>query len=103
MTADRRRAPIHRVICAAVKLNDGRILCGIRHFDKIMRDQITIGTPKGTPDKLLPGAVQGFVDNCGVFLTREEAWELAVSAGQFDPDSESYSGIRGTLFSEDVW
>lgn len=98
-------APAHRVICAAVKLKDGRVLCGIRHFDSLMRGQIMIGCDHdfNVARELIAGAEQGFADSCGIFLSRQSAWNLAVSARQFDPEGKSYRGIHGTLFSEDVW
>lgn len=43
-------------------------------------------------------AVQGFLDNKGCFLTREEAYKIADEAGQVFNRSKP-----GTLFSEDIW
>lgn len=53
----------------------------------------------------VPGveAVQGFVDNLGNFLTRCEAFEVAVTAKQYKRHEQlnGYSGVK--LFSEDLW
>lgn len=89
-----------RVVCAAVKLRNGVVVCGVRHFDELMRMAID---EMGKPDKLLPGAEQGFVDNRYQFLSRAEAWHLALDAKQIDIESPSYRGIRGSLFSEDLY
>ena len=40
---------------------------------------------------------QGFVDQFGVWLTREEAYAMAVRAGQVE------GNMRGRLFSEDLY
>ena len=67
-----------RVVCAALLNKDGRIVCGPRHFDQTMMVQI----------KDRPGvdswrdADQGFIDQRGVYLTREEAWEIAERENQ---------------------
>lgn len=90
-----------RVVCAALRLSDGRIICGVRHLDQLMRQHLP--TEISEAQKVLAGHEQGFVDNRYRFLTREEAYVTALVADQFDPHSESYSGIRGMLFSEDVW
>lgn len=46
------------------------------------------------------GYEQGFFDNQGVFLTRQDAWAVALSAGQIiNPNSPT----AGTLYSEDLY
>lgn len=89
-----------RIVAAALLLADGRIICGVRHFDKIMRTTIN-GMSDGKPDKLLKGAVQGFVCNDYEFEGREASWLIALRAGQLDPDKAT--GQQGTLYSEDLW
>jgi len=85
------------VVCAAVKLAGGKVVCGVRHFDELMLQDL--------PDdaESLKGHEQGFVDNRYQFLSRAEAWHVAVEAKQVDPDSADYRGIRGSLFSEDLY
>ena len=67
-----------RIVCAALLNKDGRIVCGPRHFDQTMMVQI----------KDRPGvdswrdSNQGFIDQHGVFLTREEAWNITEKEGQ---------------------
>lgn len=46
---------------------------------------------------------EGFVDEDGIFLTREEAMNRAISTSQLkrDPNPSHYQGPK--LFSEDLW
>lgn len=106
LTAENEVAPVeshhtHRIVCAAIKLASGRVICGVRHFDALMRQSLPEVTSEA--HELLAGHDQGFVDNRYQYLTREQAYKVALMAFQFDPDSAEYSGLRGTLFSEDVW
>ena len=43
--------------------------------------------------------IQGFVTNTGEFLNREQAYEYAKAKDQILPGT----GIRGVLYSEDLW
>jgi hypothetical protein len=43
---------------------------------------------------------QGFVDQYGNFMTREEAWEIAQAAGQI---RRPEGGAPGTLYSEHLY
>lgn len=47
------------------------------------------------------GDVQGFVDDTGRFLTREEAYVIAKESGQLNRRPDGYDGPK--LFSEDLW
>lgn len=85
------------VVCAALRHKDSRlIICGPRHFCKIMRDCIDklggITEWKGKCD-------QGFVDNMGMFLSREEAWRLAKENGQIKREVAG----EGKLYSENLY
>lgn len=88
------------VVCAAL-IHGGTIICGPRHFDKVMCDQI-----EALEYGLAPGDgshwEQGFVDQYGVFMDRKEALQVATDAGQIN--------VRGPkthpetqLFSEDLY
>lgn len=92
------------VVCAACRYGE-LIVCGARHFDKVMHSQLR----QMREDKLFAFEVagraeQGFIDQYGVFMTREEAFEVAKAAGQLNvrrlktphPDSTE-------LFSEDLY
>lgn len=91
-------ANMRRVVAAAIKLKDGRILCGVRHFDHIMRSWLPAEITEARP--FIAGAEQGFVDNRYQFMDRNEAWDVAVAANQLLPN---HDGIEGQLFSEDLW
>lgn len=90
-----------RVVCAAVMLRTGKVICGVRHFDELMLQSMPPNTPEGREE--LADHQQGFVDNKYKFLTRQQAFYVALAAKQFDPDCHNYRGIRGSLFSEDLY
>jgi hypothetical protein len=79
--------PQRVVVCAALRRREV-IICGPRHWDSICR-----GTSKD-------GWEQGFVDQKGVFLTREEAWPIAKAAGQI---IRRVGGDEGRLYSENLY
>lgn len=91
--------PLNRlVVCAALKHTDGSIICGARHYDddEIMRQQIV----RASNASGWRGAEQGFIDQKGVFLTREEALEVAKAAGQI---KRRCGGDSKRLFSENLY
>lgn len=87
---------LRRVVCAALRDKQGRIIAGPRHFDQIMHEQIRA--------RALPNAwktsEQGFIDQHGVFLTREEALAVAVMAEQI---VRRCGGDDDKLFSENLY
>jgi hypothetical protein len=83
------------VVCAAVRLN-GFVYLGPRHFDRSMSELMMLdegNPPDGTEE-------QGFIDQFGVFMTREEAYEVAKAAGQV---KYRCGGDEGRLFSENLY
>lgn len=88
-----------RVVCSAVQYPYGIMLVGPRHFDAVMRDQyyrfFTLGTAPGAE-----AGVQGFLDQHGEFMTREEAHKVATEAGQI---IRRCGGDDGRLFSENLY
>lgn len=72
---------MRRVVCAAIRASDGSVLLGIRHYSRDMHAQI---------DARIDGHKfihrhdedQGFVDQHGVYMSREEAFKIADAAGQ---------------------
>lgn len=92
-----RYAHVRRVAAAANRYG-GYIVVGARHHDIMMQTQMmVIGYEKlwefaGGRDN----EEQGFIDQWGIFLTREEAWVVAEAAGQI----RTYEFGHGTLFSE---
>lgn len=90
------------VVCAACRYGD-LIVCGARHFDKVMHSQLK----QMREDKLFEfekagRAEQGFIDQYGVFMDREEALEVAKAAGQLNVRRAKTSPGR-ELFSEDLY
>lgn len=94
-----------RVVCAAVRASDGsgEIVLGIRHFSKDMRRQIEA---RGEWHKFR-GALdenQGFVDQWGVYMDREEAYRVADEAGQILYPESCGRGLNGPrLYSEGLY
>lgn len=88
-----------RVVAAAVKLKDGRIICGVRHFDPLMRAHLPEEIKEA--QALLAGHEEGFVTNSYHYVSREDAWKIAVCAQQID--FKQWKGVYGTLYSEDLW
>lgn len=86
---------VRRVVCAAIRDESGNIVCGPRHYDHLMHKQIA-AFPKGSWNL----AEQGFVDQHGDWLTREEAWEIAEAAGQI---VRRCGGDGKELYSENLY
>ena len=100
-----------KVVCAALLLNpqtpeegssrppapfSNFIVCGVRHYDLIMHHQLKYYTSLYSTNEV----VQGFVDQYGVFLTREEAYLVAKEANQI---IRRVGGDEGRLFSENLY
>lgn len=85
------------VVCAAIcnRLTSD-VICGSRHYDETMGRLIFMhAMQQGWSD-----AEQGFIDQFGVFMTREEAWEVACAAGQI---KYVLPNNYGQLFSENLY
>ena len=97
MTAADKPAP--RIVCAANRNPNTRmIICGARHFDRIMHSQM-----ESRPVCERDGwrfAEQGFIDQFGNFLTREQAWAIAEKNGQIIRDVGTGKGV---LYSEHLY
>lgn len=95
-----RLPPQRRVVCAAIRAYDGSVLVGVRHYSPDMLAQIT-DRLSGWKFKHRSGADQGFVDQYGVFMTREEAYVVAFDAKQIvRPEA---CGPGPTLYSEGLY
>lgn len=96
-----------RIVSAAMLMDDGHIITGVRHYSPDMR--ATMKRVYGMGFKLFGRWIkkpyhlrvkeQGFVDNFGQFLTREEAWTIAEKNGQI----LFKVSLPGTLFSENLY
>ena len=83
------------VVCAANRWKDGTIVLGIRHFCPMMRAQIN--SMEYTP---VGGSEQGFVDQWGNFMTRDEA--LSVVKMNEQPLKRPWDEFD-TLYSENLY
>lgn len=92
-------AHIRRVVCAAIQAEDGEVLLGIRHYSPDMHRQIR-ARPDGKKFYSAGNVQQGFVDQWGNFLTREEAWKVAEAQGQI---LDRVGGDGGVLYSENLY
>jgi hypothetical protein len=70
-----------RIVCAANKAPDGTVTLQVRHCAK-------------------PDEQQGFIDNKGNWLTREDAYVIALAANQI---LRRVGGDEGKLFSENIY
>lgn len=85
-----------RVVAAACRAKDGTIFVGIRHFSPDMVKMFALAGYSGQ----MADCDQGFVDQWGCYLTRQEAFEIALRQGQYRP----YPPYNfGTLYSEDLY
>lgn len=83
------------IVCSACYFPGGTVLLGVRHWDEHMhKHRKDVGLRAGTEE-------QGFLDNWGKFLTRDEAWKVAEAAGQIRRVTSSAG--PGELYSEDLW
>ena len=84
------------VVCAASRYND-LVICGARHHDKVMNTQIRLLRSLG---HIMPKiGEQGFIDQFGKFLTREDA--LAIVNSNKQPLRENPWSKE--LFSENLY
>lgn len=110
-----------RIVSAAVLMDDGLIVPGVRHYSPDMRAILARIYGNGfrafgrwiiKPYHLRVKA-QGFIDASGQFLDREDAWMIADAHGQifdFSPvpgerlrPRPAGEGSRFTLFSENLY
>lgn len=87
-----------RVVCAAIRVGED-VICGPRHFDTVMRKTID-SNDKYSKMKWWVGAEEGFVDQYGAFLSREEAFIVATDANQI---IRRVGGDDKKLFSENLY
>ena len=84
-----------RIVCAAIKNDYGSIICGPRHWDMTMRKQLEL-----SGERFPASSEQGFVDQHGNFLSRQEALKIAKANGQI---IRRCGGDDTGLFSENLY
>lgn len=90
------------VVCAACKYGDV-IICGARHYDRVMHSQLRAFDEESEVRMMNRGeVVQGFIDQYGVFMDRVEALEVATAAGQINVRRKK-TAPDDVLFSEDLY
>ena len=86
-----------RIVCAAIRAENGDVIVGIRHYSQDMHYQIR-NRPDGKRFENRFGDDQGFVNTWGEYLTREEAYIVAKANEQIIRPEGSHDGK--TLYSE---
>jgi len=82
-----------RRVSMAANIVDGHLIIGNRHFCPLMGNQIDLlGLDSHKHDIRFD---QGFVDQWGIYMSRQEAWEVAKAQGQIKEVFE-----EGVLYSE---
>lgn len=91
------------VVASACRYGDLITAVGSRHFSPAMVKQLDAIREEKLIDLDNKGkAEQGFICQHDVFMTREEAWEVAIASGQLN--LRRYKGSSfGSLHSEDLW
>lgn len=93
----------YRVVCAAIRAADGSVLLGIRHYSADMHSQIA-ARHDGEKFKHRLDEDQGFVDQHGNFMSREQAYRLAAQNGQIVRPEACGHGVNGPrLYSEGLY
>jgi hypothetical protein len=89
--------PTRVVVCAANRTRfTGEVVLGVRHYDPFMQKSYEAVPHHGDP------VDQGFIDQYGVFMSREEALEVALSSGQINR-WRTKTFPESKLFSEDLY
>tara|TARA_R110000868_G_scaffold245360_1_gene501857 strand:- start:24 stop:314 length:291 start_codon:yes stop_codon:yes gene_type:complete len=92
-----------RVVCAAILAYDGDVMLGIRHYSADMYVQID-ERRDGSKFTHRLDEHQGFVDQYGVWMSREEAYQVALAAGQIIYPEACGKGLDGPkLYSEGLY
>lgn len=86
-----------RIVCAAIRLKDGTIILGVRHWDELMvATYMRLKIVETDLDRTR--AEQGFMTNKHRFVNRQEAMQIAKAQGQIYDPKGTYD--ENTLYSE---
>lgn len=101
---------LNRIVCAANSAVGSPLILGPRHWDETMHrtyqslkashdfEKEQLGLTMEFPETHV--FTQGFIDKHGDFKTRQQAWHIALAAGQI---IRKVGGPEGTLFSEHLY
>ncbi len=84
------------IVCAACSFGT-TIICGARHWDKVMRNQLGLMNCSVPASKF----EQGFIDQFGDFHDRFAAFRIVQESGQ--PYNRDSNGSDTELFSEGMY
>lgn len=99
----RHDVPGQRVVCAAMRLpGTEKVIASPRHWDDVARAQVRVLPPLDHAT-WRDHAEQGFIDQRGQFMNRQQAWLVAVAAGQILRRVGGDSANGGTLYSENIY
>jgi hypothetical protein len=90
-------AKYQRVVCAAIKHRTGLVVAGARHWDGVMCKMVDIAIPNRQEGNS-SNWEEGFLNDQGEFLTRNEALTVAKNSGQV-----SSSLNTDKLYSADLY
>lgn len=92
-----------RIVCAAIRAADGDLLLGIRHYSMDMHKQIEFRRD-GKKFKHRGDSDQGFVDQLGKWVSRADAYQVALASGQLRYPEACGQGFDGPkLYSEGLY
>lgn len=95
-----------RIVCAANREAGTDLhITGPRHWDGTMTAQFHMvkGHCEETLNRIPKFKEQGFIDQHGEFLNRQEAWKVAEAAGQIIRRVGGDEANGGTLYSENLY
>jgi hypothetical protein len=87
-----------KIVCAAQRNYAGIIVTGARHFDRTMVNMMELLDPQWKHQ--WSQSECGFIDQFGTFLTREQAWIVALRNNQI---IKRVGGDEGCLYSENLY
>ena len=91
---------LRRVVCAACRSSKtGTMVLGPRHMDNVMRVHVEL-TPNHDYHDFDD---QGFIDQWGIYMNRQEAWKVAEAAKQIVYRCGGDTAKGGTLYSENLY
>lgn len=99
---------LNRIVCAANMVKGSPMILGPRHWDETMhrtynmlREEAVLGQGGTFPET--HEFEQGFIDKRGDFKTRQQAWHIALAAGQIIRECGGNESKGGTLYSENLY